>query len=145
MSQDTSKLNAAKEAVKYVKNGMLVGLGTGSTAKIAVDLIGQKLSESFQIIGMPTSIQTKKQAESLGIELIDIDEADIIDIAIDGADEVAPDLSLIKGLGGALLREKKVENKAKQLIIIVDETKLVGKLGEGYLPVEVSIEEQHHL
>jgi ribose 5-phosphate isomerase A len=141
LSQDTSKLNAAKEAVKYVENGMLVGLGTGSTAKIAVDLIGQKLSESFQIIGMPTSIQTKKQAESLGLELIDIDEADIIDIAIDGADEVAPDLSLIKGLGGALLREKKVENKAKQLIIIVDETKLVGKLGEGYLPVEVSIEE----
>lgn len=140
MNQDGSKFNAAKEAVKLVKNGMLVGLGTGSTAKIAVDLIGEKLSENFQIVGMPTSIQTKKQAEALGIELIDIDSTDAIDIAIDGADEVAPDLSLIKGLGGALLREKKVERKAKELIIIVDESKIVEKLGVGFLPVEVSRE-----
>ena len=106
-------MNAAKEAVKLVKNGMLVGLGTGSTAKIAVDLIGQKLSDNFQIVGMPTSVKTKEQAENLGIKLIEIDESDTIDIAIDGADEVAPDLSLIKGLGGALLREKKVEKKLK--------------------------------
>ena len=140
MNLDESKFNAAKEAVKLVKNGMLVGLGTGSTAKIAVDLIGEKLSENFQIVGMPTSIQTKKQAEALGIELIDIDSTDDIDIAIDGADEVAPDLSLIKGLGGALLREKKVERKAKELIIIVDESKIVEKLGVGFLPVEVSRE-----
>ena len=140
MNLDESKFNAAKEAVKLVKDGMLVGLGTGSTAKIAVDLIGEKLSENFQIVGMPTSIQTKKQAEALGIELIDIDSTDAIDIAIDGADEVAPDLSLIKGLGGALLREKKVERKAKELIIIVDESKIVEKLGAGFLPVEVSRE-----
>ena len=141
MKQDTAKFNAAKEAVKLVKNGMLVGLGTGSTAKIAVDLIGEKLSRKFQIVGMPTSIQTKKQAEELGIELIDIEDTDAIDIAIDGADEVSPDLSLIKGLGGALLREKKVERKAKELIIIVDESKIVEKLGVGFLPVEVSIKE----
>ena len=139
MKHDTSKFNAAKEAVKLIKNGMVVGLGTGSTAKIAIDLIGQKLSKDFQIIGMPTSIKTKNQAENLGIKLIGIDDADAIDIAIDGADEVSPDLSLIKGLGGALLREKKVENKAKELIIIVDESKIVGKLGVGFLPVEVSI------
>ncbi|MEC7712493.1 MAG: ribose 5-phosphate isomerase A [Candidatus Thermoplasmatota archaeon] len=140
MNQDTAKFNAAEEAVKLIKNGMIVGLGTGSTAKIAVDLIGQKLSENFQIIGMPTSIKTKNQAESLGIKLIGIDDANKIDIAIDGADEVSPDLSLIKGLGGALLREKKVEKKANELIIIVDESKMVEKLGVGFLPVEVYVD-----
>ena len=119
---------------------MVVGLGTGSTAKIAVDLIGRKLSDNFQIIGMPTSVKTEEQAKNLGINLIEIDQAETIDIAIDGADEVAPDLSLIKGLGGALLREKKVEKKAKELVIIVDESKIVERLGEGFLPVEVSIE-----
>ena len=144
MNKDISKRNAAKEAVKFVKNGMIVGLGTGSTAEIAVDLIGQKLSKDFQIVGMPTSIKTKNQAENLGIKLIGIDDADTIDIAIDGADEVSPDLSLIKGLGGALLREKKVEKKAKELIIIVDESKIVGKLGVGFLPVEVSVQ-KHEL
>lgn len=140
MNQDKAKFNAANEAVKLIKDGMVVGLGTGSTAKIAVDLIGKRLSEKFQITGMPTSIKTKNQAEKLGIKLIGIDELDSIDIAIDGADEVSPDLSLIKGLGGALLREKKVEKKAKQLIIIVDESKIVEKLGVGFLPVEVSVE-----
>tara|TARA_B100001250_G_C19702618_1_gene745467 strand:+ start:355 stop:1032 length:678 start_codon:yes stop_codon:yes gene_type:complete len=140
LNQDISKLNAAKEAIKLIDNGMLVGLGTGSTAKIAVDLIGGKLSDEFQIVGMPTSKKTELQAKELGIKLIGIDDADTIDIAIDGADEVAPDLSLIKGLGGALLREKKVEKKAKKLIIIVDETKIVDKLGVGFLPVEVTIE-----
>ena len=140
MNQDISKTNAAKEAVKLIRNGMIVGLGTGSTAKIAVDLIGRKLSDNFQIIGMPTSVKTEEQAKNLGINLIEIDQAETIDIAIDGADEVAPDLSLIKGLGGALLREKKVEKKAKELIIIVDESKIVERLGEGFLPVEVSIE-----
>ena len=138
MNNNIAKRNAAEEAVKYVKNGMVVGLGTGSTAKIAVDLIGDKLNEQFQIVGMPTSINTKLQAEGLGIKLIEINEADTIDLAIDGADEVSPDMSLIKGLGGALLREKKVEKKAKELIIIVDEGKLVQKLGRGELPVEVS-------
>ena len=137
MNQDIAKRHAAEEAVKFVKNGMTVGLGTGSTARIAVDLIGAKLSEDFQIMGMPTSIQTKLQAEKLGIKLIGIDDSDSIDIAIDGADEVSPDMSLIKGLGGALLREKQVEKKASELIIIVDEGKMVEILGQGELPVEV--------
>ena len=141
MNSDNAKRNAAKEAVKFVENGMIVGLGTGSTSRIAVDMIGKKLSQDFQIKGMPTSIETERQAENLGIQLIGIDETDCIDIAIDGADEVSPDLSLIKGLGGALLREKKVEKKAKQLIIIVDEGKIVEKLGRGFLPVEVSTED----
>ena len=137
MNQNVSKLNAAKKAVEFIENGMVVGLGTGSTAKIAIDLIGEKISEDFQIIGMPTSIKTEKQAIDLGIKLIGIDDAETIDLAIDGADEVSPDLALIKGLGGALLREKKVEKKAKELIIIIDESKLVKKLGEGFLPVEI--------
>ena len=141
MNSDNAKRNAAKEAVKFVENGMIVGLGTGSTSRIAVDMIGKKLSQDFQIKGMPTSIETERQAENLGIQLIGIDETDCIDIAIDGADEVSPDLSLIKGLGGALLREKKVEKKAKQLIIIVDEGKIVERLGRGFLPVEVSTED----
>lgn len=141
MNNRSAKFNAASEAVKLVRDGMVVGLGTGSTAEIAVDLIGKKLSREFQIIGMPTSVKTKTQAEKLGIKLVDIDDLDKIDIAIDGADEVSPDLSLIKGLGGALLREKKVERKAEELIIIVDETKMVKKLGVGFLPVEVAIEE----
>jgi ribose 5-phosphate isomerase A len=89
---------------------------------------------------MPTSIETKRQAEKWGMNLIGIDEMDSIDIAIDGADEVSSDLNLIKGLGGALLREKKVEKKARELIIIVDETKIVERLGVGPLPVEVGIE-----
>jgi len=144
LSQDRAKRNAAEEAVRFVKDGMVVGLGTGSTAKIVVDLIGKKLSKDFKIKGMPTSIKTKQQAERLGIELIDIDDQDVIDLAIDGADEVAPDMSLIKGLGGALLREKKVEKKAKEFIIIVDESKIVEKLGRGELPVEVS-SESHEL
>ena len=139
MIQNISKENAAKEAIKFVKTGMIVGLGTGSTAKIAVELLGKKLSKDFQIKGMPTSIATEEQANKLGIELVDINEYENIDIAIDGADEVSLNKSMIKGLGGALLREKKVEIKAKELIIIVDETKMVDILGKGPLPVEVGI------
>lgn len=139
MIQNISKENAAQEAIEFVKNGMIVGLGTGSTAKIAVDLLGKKLSKDFQIKGMPTSIATEEQAKKLGIELVEIDEYETIDIAIDGADEVSPNKSMIKGLGGALLREKKVEIKAKELIIIVDETKMVEILGKCPLPVEVDI------
>ena len=140
MNQESAKKNAAREAVKFVDHGMTVGLGTGSTASIAVDLLGNKLSENFQITGMPTSIETKKQAEKWGMDLIGIEDRDSIDIAIDGADEVSPSLDLIKGFGGALLREKKVERKAKELIIIVDKTKIVERLGVGPLPVEVETE-----
>ena len=140
MIKNKSKVNAAKEAVKFVENGMIVGLGTGSTAEIAIDLLAERLSNKFRIKGMATSIATEQQAKDLGIELVEIEEYDIIDIAIDGADEVSPEKNLIKGLGGALLREKEVEIKAKELIIIVDETKMVDILGKGLLPVEVSID-----
>ncbi len=137
MNSQISKINAAKEALKFVENGMTVGLGTGSTAKIFIDLLGEKLGDDFQITGMPTSIETEKQAKNLGIKLIGIEYTDTLDIAIDGADEVSPEKNLIKGLGGALLREKLVEKKAKKLIIIVDESKMVDYLGTGVLPVEV--------
>ena len=140
MIKNKSKVNAAKEAIKFIENGMIVGLGTGSTAEIAIDLLAERLSNKFRIKGMATSIATEQQAKDLGIELVEIEEYDIIDIAIDGADEVSPEKNLIKGLGGALLREKKVEIKAKELIIIVDETKMVDILGKGLLPVEVSID-----
>ena len=140
MIKNKSKVNAAKEAVKFVENGMIVGLGTGSTAEIAIELLAERLSNEFRIKGMATSIATEQQAKNLGIELVEIEEYDMIDIAIDGADEVSPEKNLIKGLGGALLREKKVEIKAKELIIIVDETKMVDILGKGLLPVEVSID-----
>ena len=90
MNRDISKRNAAEEAVKYVKNGMVVGLGTGSTARIAVDLIASKLNEDFQIVGMPTSIETKLQAKQLGIKLIEIDEAETIDLAIYKLIDVVP-------------------------------------------------------
>lgn len=140
MSKKIAKINASKEALKFVQNGMIVGLGTGSTAKIFINLLGKKISKNFQITGMPTSIETKKQAEELGIKLIDINDKKIIDLAIDGADEVSPEKNLIKGLGGALLREKIVEKKAAKLIIIVDESKMVKKLGRGILPIEVDKE-----
>ena len=145
MNQESAKKNAAKEAIKFVEHGMIVGLGTGSTASIAVDLLGNKLSENFQIIGMPTSIETKEQAKKWGMDLIGIDDIDSIDIAIDGADEVSPNLDLIKGLGGALLREKKVEKKANELIIIIDETKIVERLGVGPLPIEVRTENHNSI
>ena len=137
MNSQISKINAAKEALKFVDNGMTVGLGTGSTARIFIDLLGKKIGDDFQIIGMPTSIETEKQAKDLGIKVIEIEDRENLDIAIDGADEVSPEKNLIKGLGGALLREKLVEKKAKKLIIIVDESKMVDSLGTGVLPVEV--------
>ena len=137
MNSQISKINAAKEALEFIENGMTVGLGTGSTAKIFIDLLGEKLGDDFQITGMPTSIETEKQARDLGIELIGIEDKETLDIAIDGADEVSPEKNLIKGLGGALLREKLVEKKAKKLVIIVDESKMVDCLGTGVLPVEV--------
>lgn len=117
---------------------MVVGLGTGSTAKYAVLEIGRKLREGelSDVRGIPTSEATQKLALEQGIALIELDEAGV-DIAIDGADEIDPQLNLIKGLGGALLREKIVEANANRFIVIADQTKLVQRLGRGRLPVEI--------
>jgi ribose 5-phosphate isomerase A len=132
------KLQVAKKAVEFVENGMVLGLGTGSTTKLAVDEIGKLVKNGYKLVGIPTSIETEKQARSLGIPLTTLDQVDHIDLTIDGADEVDPKFRLIKGLGGALLREKIVAYHSRREIIIVDDSKLVDTLGiKTPLPVEV--------
>lgn len=138
--QDRLKKLAAEKAVESVENGMVVGLGTGSTAYFVVERIGEllKKGEIRGVLGVPTSKKTAEQARSLGIPLASLDERPALDLAIDGADEVDPDLNLVKGRGGALLREKMVEKAASRFIVVVDETKLVAGLGtSGAMPVEV--------
>eukprot|EP00871_Galdieria_phlegrea_P000577 jgi/Galph1/151/GphlegSOOS_G4996.1 len=125
----------------HIQSGMIVGLGTGSTAYYAVERLGQKLQQKqlSDIVAIPTSVKTQKQAESLHIPLVTLDTHPTLDVAIDGADEVDKELNLVKGRGGALLREKMVEVEARKLVIIVDETKLVSGLGiSGAMPVEVT-------
>ena len=127
-----------KKAAEYVESGMTVGLGTGSTAYYFVEENGRRVKEEgLEIVGVTTSLATKKQAEALGIPLKSVDEVDYIDVTIDGADEIAPDFSGIKGGGGALLFEKIVAEQSKSVIWIVDESKMVDYLGRFPLPVEV--------
>ena len=126
-----------EKASEYVKDGMIVGLGTGSTAYYFVEAVGKMVQNGLNIVGVTTSIATQKQAESLGIPLKSVDEVDHIDITVDGADEVAPDFSGIKGGGGALLFEKIVAERSDNIIWIVDESKMVDHLGAFPLPVEV--------
>ncbi|GAB5356464.1 hypothetical protein AAMO2058_000291900 [Amorphochlora amoebiformis] len=141
MSQDELKRMVGYKAIDdYVKSGMVVGLGTGSTAAMAVERLGElwKSGEIKDIVAIPTSVRTKEQAESYGIPLATLDTHPDLDVAIDGADEVDPDLNLVKGGGGALLREKMVEARAKKFIVIVDESKLTDALGPGFaIPVEI--------
>ncbi|MBC7264561.1 MAG: ribose-5-phosphate isomerase RpiA [Chloroflexi bacterium] len=134
------KEQAAAEAVKYVQSGMVVGLGTGSTARYAIELIGEALQRSRlrDIIGIPTSEATAALARRVGIPLSTLAEHPRLDLTIDGADEVDPHLNLIKGMGGALLREKIVAAATSLEIIVVDDSKLVDVLGmRSPLPVEV--------
>ncbi|CAM9841867.1 unnamed protein product [Chrysoparadoxa australica] len=142
VSQDELKKQCGYKSVDdYVKSGMVVGLGTGSTAAFAVERLGQKLSsgELSDIIAIPTSIRTKEQAEGLGIPLTTLDTHPKLDVAIDGADTVdTKTLSLVKGGGGALLREKIVEVAADKFIVIVDSSKLAEGVGPHFdLPVEI--------
>ncbi len=140
MSLDALKKEAAIQAVAQIKNGMIVGLGTGSTAFHAVNAIGDRMkAEGLSIIGVPTSSRTADQARGLGITLASLEDRPSLDLAIDGADEIElSTLNLIKGAGGALLQEKLVEVSAARLIIIADETKKVDKLGARFaIPVEV--------
>jgi ribose 5-phosphate isomerase A len=135
------KRMAAERAVDLVQSGMVLGLGHGSTTRPAVDIIGERVNSGVlqDIVGVPTSEQTAVQARTLGIPLTTLVEHPVLDMAIDGADEVDPDLNLIKGLGGALLREKIVEIAARRFVVVVDESKLVERLGtRGPLPVEVT-------
>ncbi|KAK6931595.1 Ribose 5-phosphate isomerase, type A [Dillenia turbinata] len=141
LTQDELKKIAAYKAVEFVESGMVVGLGTGSTAKHAVDRIGEllRLGKLENIIGIPTSKKTHEQALSLGIPLSDLDSHPVLDLAIDGADEVDPNLNLVKGRGGSLLREKMVEGVCKKFVVIVDESKLVSHIGGSGLAMPVEI------
>jgi ribose 5-phosphate isomerase A len=135
-----AKRRAADRALGYVQSGHKVGLGSGSTAKLVVELLGKAIKEGRlqDIVGVPTSEETEALATKAGIPLAPWQQHDEIDVALDGADEVSPRLDLVKGLGGALLREKTVAKRAKHFIVVVDEVKLVQRLcTRAPLPVEV--------
>jgi len=131
------KVIAAEEAVKYVKNGMTLGLGSGSTVDWMLRKLSERVKEGLQIQGIPSSKKTEKLAKELGIPLTDFSVTTHIDLAIDGADEIDGSLNLIKGGGGSLVREKVVDACADELIIIADASKMVSQLGSFPLPVEV--------
>ena len=133
-----AKQNAGLKAAEYVKDGMIVGLGTGSTADFAIRALGERVNNGLSIKTIPTSIASEKLARSLDIPLTNFEDHPVIDLTIDGADEVDPQLQLIKGLGGALLREKIVAACTIEQIIIIDASKQVNKLGtRNPLPIEV--------
>jgi len=134
---DHEKELAARASLRFVQDGQIVGLGTGSTAAHLVRVLGEKVREGLKIKAIPTSSRTRELAASLGIPLTNFDEYQQIDVTIDGADEIGPNLQLIKGGGGALLREKVVASAAKKLVIIADSSKQVATLGRFPLPVEV--------
>jgi ribose 5-phosphate isomerase A len=134
---DALKRQAAARALEEVRDGMNLGLGTGSTARHFVDLLGERVRAGLRVVGVPTSEATRAQAEGRGIKLTTLDEIDHLDLTVDGADEVDRHLDLIKGGGGALLREKIVASASDRMIVIADETKWVDVLGSFPLPVEV--------
>jgi ribose 5-phosphate isomerase A len=135
---DLAKFNAAQSALEFIKDGMIVGLGTGSTSAHFVRLLGERVRQGLRVKGVPTSEATRNLAEQVGVPLLEISQVSSIDVDIDGADEVDQAFRLIKGGGGALLREKIVAAASKQMIVIADETKWVETLGAFPLPVEVS-------
>ena len=134
---DDAKELAARKSLDFIEAGMVVGLGTGSTATRFIKLLGERVKRGLKIRAIPTSNTTKELAESLSIPVIDFQRCTEIDVAIDGADEIAPGLALIKGGGGALLHEKIVASAAKRFIVIADSSKVVTRLGKVPLPVEV--------
>ncbi len=136
-SADAMKRAAAQAALRSVSHGMRLGLGTGSTAAHFVDLLGARVREGLEVVGVPTSERTRAQAEALGIKLTTLDETPELDLTIDGADEFDASLRLIKGGGGALLREKIVAAASTRMFVIADATKEVGTLGAFPLPVEI--------
>jgi ribose 5-phosphate isomerase A len=138
MDIEALKRQAAAVALERVRPGMRLGLGTGSTAKHFIKLLGERVRAGLNIVGVPTSEVTRADAERQGIPLISLDETTPeLDLTIDGADEIAPDLSLIKGGGGALLREKIVAAASARMVVIADESKWVATLGRYPLPIEV--------
>src|SRR6476620_6387835 len=134
---DGLKRQAAARALEHVRDGMKLGLGTGSTAKHFVELLGERVRARLNVVGVPTSEATRTEAVRYGIPLTTLDDVDRLDLTVDGADEIDPALNLIKGGGGALLREKIVAAASDRMIVIADETKWVDVLGRFPLPVEV--------
>ena len=137
MANDSEKEMAARAGLKYVHDGQIIGLGSGSTATIAIRLLAERVRDGLTIRGIPSSVQSHDLALQLGIPLTTFDEYQQIDVTIDGADEFDPALNLIKGGGGAMLREKVVASASKQLVIVTDSSKQVPVLGRFPLPVEV--------
>src|SRR5436309_5313663 len=137
MANDQEKEAAARASLKFVQEGQVVGLGTGSTAAFFIKLLGEQVKNGLNIRGIPTSVRSLELARSLGIPLTTLDECQEIAVTVDGADEVDPQLRLIKGGGGALLREKIVASASRQLVIVADASKRVPVLGKFPLPVEV--------
>jgi ribose 5-phosphate isomerase A len=134
---DDLKRRVAEAALAYVKDGMRLGLGSGTTATQFVKLLGGRVSEGLQVVGVPTSAATGRLARQLGIPLTTLDETPELDLDVDGADEIGPGLALIKGGGGALLHEKIIANASERMIVIADERKRVPLLGAFPLPIEV--------
>jgi ribose 5-phosphate isomerase A len=137
MDIEAQKRAAAARALEFVRPGMRLGLGTGSTARHFVELLGERVRAGFDILTVPTSEATRSDAERLAIPLSTLDETPALDLTVDGADEIGPDLTLIKGGGGALLREKIVAQASARMIVIADDSKWVAALGRFPLPIEV--------
>jgi ribose 5-phosphate isomerase A len=137
MTQDDAKRMVARRALEFVEDGMLLGLGSGTTSTIFIQELGARVKQGLRVRGIATSIASQQLAQSLSIPITNFDESPELDLAIDGADEIGPGLALIKGGGGALLREKIVESAARKFIVIADSSKLVDQLGAFPLPVEV--------
>ncbi|WP_300392084.1 ribose-5-phosphate isomerase RpiA [Henriciella sp.] len=138
MANEREKENAAMAAIDFVEEGMTVGLGTGSTAKYFVELLAEEIADGLMVKGVPTSEDTRRLAESLGVPLLPIDHVDRIHLTVDGADEVDGEAQLIKGGGAALLREKIIANASDLMVVIADPSKQVDMLGQFPLPVEVT-------
>ncbi|MFD1032543.1 ribose-5-phosphate isomerase RpiA [Metaplanococcus flavidus] len=136
-NQDLYKKAAAEQAVEYVEDGMVLGLGSGTTVYWLLKRLGELVDQGLNIKGIPSSLRTEGWAKEFGIPLTDFSEVEMLDLAIDGADEIDPDFQLTKGGGGSLVREKLVNAHAKRVIIIADGSKMVDRLGKFPLPVEV--------
>ncbi len=136
--KEQAKINAALNALDLVSAGMTLGLGTGSTAEIFIEMLGSRIRDTgLDVRGVPTSERSREAAESAGVPLVPVEHVERVDLAVDGADEVDPDFNLIKGGGGALLREKIIAHAADHFVVIVDQSKIVRRLGAFALPVEV--------